>query len=296
VELGDASVVPPLLAFLRLYRSDSSFEGAPDALIEAARGVLKHGGAEGSAQLASVTGDGRAHAALGHAVAALLAPAEAPTPQATAVAAAPPPPSLPRTLSRESVAETFRTHEAELRTCLQAELAQNPKLAQLRVSFVAESDGSAHAFQVAPASASLGDCLYPKLADYRFPRFATGRRLVRHTLTITRPADATEPVMGGDVETTWWSSAAKTPRKADPLLSPWWQSAHPIAPLVAREESPRPIAPSNASTIEVPKADPEPPEVESDAWWTPVAPGPQTTPQPAAPLPPTSAPTQTKSP
>ena len=298
VELGDATVVPPLLGFLRLYRNDSSFDAAPDALVEAARGVLRHGGEGGPTQLGSVTSDGHARPALASAVAALLAPPPAAASPETVAASAPPPaPALPATLSRADVAATFRAHEPELRACLQAELAQNPKLAQLRVSFVAESDGSAHAFQVTPASAALGDCLYPKLAGYRFPRFAAGRRLVRHTLALTRAAYATpaEPSAASDeADATWWSRAAKHVRKTDPLLAPWWQSAHPIAPLVMREPppasaptpapsatpaapaapAPNGAAPPPASSTPAPTPSTEPAPPANDAWWVPVVPPP----------------------
>jgi hypothetical protein len=287
VELGDASVVPPLLAFVRLYRSDSSFANEPDALIEAARGVLRHGGAEAPAQLAALTSDGRARPELSAALAALLVPATSAAP-AEAVAVAPPAasPPLPRTLSRAEVDATFQAHEAELRACLQAELERNPKLAQLRVTFVAESDGSAHAFQITPASAALGDCLYPKLAGYRFARFAGGRRLVRHTLALTRPADPAQSLrVENDAGAPWWSRAAKTLRKTDPLLAPWWLSALPIAPLVTHEPAPDatstpPTAgtPPAASTSpasapptpSVPPAASTPPP--DDAWWVPKTP------------------------
>jgi hypothetical protein len=274
VELGDAAVVSPLLAFLRLYRNDSSFANEPDALIEAARGVLRHGGAEGPLQLAAVHADGRAHVALRSAVAAMLAPSK-PEAEPTAVTTAPAPTApLPRTLSRADVAATFRAHEAELRACLRAELEKNPKLAQLRIAFVAESDGSAHAFQITPASDTLGDCLYPKLAGYRFPRFAAGRRVVRHTLALERDAEPTAPLqVMSDVDQPWWSRAAKTQRKVDPMLTPWWQSAHPIAPLVTRDSSPGTSAPSpTPSSTPAPTAAPA--SSPEDAWWVPAGPKP----------------------
>lgn len=273
VELGDTSVAPPLLAFVRLYRNDSSFSEAPDALIEAARGVLRHGGAAAPAQLAALTSDGRARPELTSALATLLAPqAGGPPSEAVAVAAPPATPPLPRTLSRADVRATFQTHEAELRACLQAELERDPKLTQLRVSFVAEADGSAHAFQITPASAPLGDCLYPKLAGYRFARFSGGRRVVRHTLALTRPADPAQALrVESDAEAPWWSRAAKTLRKADPLSSPWWQSALPIAPLVTRERPP--AAASTPPASSTPSASSTPPA--DDTWWVPTTPNPK---------------------
>jgi len=281
VELGDASVVPPLLAFIRLYGDDSSFAHEPDALIEAARGVLRHGGAEAPAQLGALVSDGHTRPELASALATLLAPESAGAPAEAVASVAPPPaPPLPRTLSRADVEATFRAHEDELRACLQPELERNPKLAQLRVTFVAESDGSAHAFQVTPASAPLVDCLYPKLAGYRFARFAGGRVVVRHTLALTRPAD---PAQALHVESAaaapWWSRAAKTLRKTDPWLRPWWQSALPIAPLVTREPPTAASTPLPAST---PAAASDPAAgaqtaptttpVTDDAWWVPTSP------------------------
>src|SRR5690606_17413066 len=48
VELGDASVVPALSAFLTLYKQDSTFAGDNfQALAVAADGIFRHGGVEG---------------------------------------------------------------------------------------------------------------------------------------------------------------------------------------------------------------------------------------------------------
>jgi hypothetical protein len=287
VELGDASVVAPLLAFVRLYRNDTSFDESPEALVEAARGVRKHAGAEGEALLATLSADGRLRPALAAGLLALRTGGARPA-HATAVAAAPAPPAppLPRTLSQAAVDATFREHAADVDACLTAELARNPKLTQLRIAFVAESDGSVHSVQLVPGDQTLVDCLQPRVQGYRFARFAHGRRVVRYTIAVRGSEAAPQSVaLAPERDAPFWSRASKTTRAKDPLLAPWWVSQHPIAPLVAKEPStPTPAAPTaptpattptTADPSTTPSTAPTPPEpaASDDAWWVPSTPG-----------------------
>ncbi|MFI5309288.1 MAG: PQQ-binding-like beta-propeller repeat protein, partial [Polyangiales bacterium] len=130
-ELGDDGVIEPLAAFLRLYRADSTFAAQPEALLEACRGILAHGGQRGEALLHEIAGDGRAQPALARGAAALLdalhtqrAPSIARASAANELQAAP----LPAKLSQPAVDATFAEHADDLRACVLAARERNPKL------------------------------------------------------------------------------------------------------------------------------------------------------------------------
>jgi hypothetical protein len=285
VALGDDSALAPLVSFLRLYRADSSFAAEPDALIEAARGILVHGGAEGPVLLRSIAGDGRASPTLARGVAALLNQrhgAQAPAlvmADATETLAGPP---LPERLSQEAINATFAEHVDDLRACLIDELGRNPKLAQVRIAFIAEADGSTHALSFAPNTAELQDCLYPKVAGYRFPRFRWGREVESYVIALhTRAAEpsAADATTG---EERFWDWSAARPRSEDrassKAASPWWHSQQSFAPQASPQDTREEAAPARAKeaapspteqAAPPPASAPPPPE---DAWWAPAAP------------------------
>jgi hypothetical protein len=282
-ELGDATVVAPLLDFLRLYRSDSSFASEPDALLSAAAGVLRHGDSEQREMLAQLARAQGTSLPLSQGIAELLQPPASDRRIADQRRPAPEEPALPESLSQRAVNAVFARHIDDTRLCAIDELGRNPKLAQVRVAFIVEHDGTAHAWTFAPNSAEFVDCLYPKVRDYRFPRFARARQVARYVVALhTRSRDAApEAPAPGDAP--FWASAARTPAAEDRGRGPsWWQSQQPLAPLA--EARPAPTAEpaitvdeEPAATSEERSSDAQPPAQaptnaeppSQDQWWLP---------------------------
>jgi hypothetical protein len=288
VELGDDGVLVPLLSFLRLYRADSTFAAQPEALIEAARGVLVHGGDQGPELLASVTADGRASSELASRISALeqerRAPQAAETPVVVADAASP---RLPLKLSQDAVDATFAEHIDDLRACIIDELGRNPELALLRIAFIAESDGSTHALSFAPNTPAFVDCLYPKVAAYRFPRFSAGRVVARYAVALRAHSSELVPATSSVEESPWWDWYATRPRPASSGSDPWWRSQQPLAaPAGPTERTTAVAATVSTSAARQPEPKAQPPTVTpgvtpapeatsssaataEDAWWQP---------------------------
>lgn len=285
VELGDSSVVTPLLDWLRLYRNDSSFADQPEALIEAARGVLVHGGSEGPALLASIAQDGRANPALASGIASLLAPATA------ATAAAPPPETvaakvepLPEKLAQEAIDSVFAEHIDDLRACAIDEIGRNPQLAQLRIAFIAESNGATHALSFAPNTPELVDCLYAKVSAYRFPHFRSGRQVAAYTFSLRPREQPQAPAEDGAEHHFWDFYAAKAdPAQPWPEGEPWWRTHQWLAPMLERS-TPAPAA-TNAASKPAPTPEPSPQQVPmaTAAPATTTASNPPAAPAPATP-------------
>ena len=233
VELGDERVVEPLFALLRLYRADSTFADQPEALIEAARGVLVHGGPAGAQRLAELMRDGIVTPGLASGVAALLTPKiAAPAREVTALAAAAPPVQLPGALAPQVLRAAFAVHDEELRACLAPELARNAKLAQVRIALIVESDGSTHSVHVAPVGDDVVDCMYPKLAQLRFPRFRSGRQVATYLLPAHAPElAAAKAAASASEDESFWSLQAAHPRALAQQADPWWHSKQPIVAL-----------------------------------------------------------------
>jgi outer membrane protein assembly factor BamB len=302
-QLGGQSAVEPLLSLLRLYRADSTFAAQPEALIAAARGVLAHGGEQGAAALAAIAADGRMSPVLAAAVAALRAPSAATDTPEAAVAAAPQQPPLPETLDQAAVNAVFAEHTDDLRACIIDEIGRNPNLAQVRIALIAESDGSAHAFSFVPNTPAFVDCLYAKVAGYRFPRFRAGREVVKYVVAVRAREPAAAPAGSSPDGEPWWAWYASRPRASvEPRpADPWWRSRQPLAPLAitakaaaaqpapaqaapanALQPSPSPSAPvldptreakppSTPKAADAPPTQPtatQPPAAE-DAWWLP---------------------------
>jgi hypothetical protein len=251
VELGDSSVVTPLLDWLRLYRNDSSFAEQPDALLEAARGVLVHGGSEGPALLASITQDGRAGAALAGGIASLLVPRAAQPVLGAAVAPATPKAApLPEKLTQEAIDSVFAEHIDDLRACAIDEIGRNPELARLRIAFIAESDGATHALSFAPNTPELVDCLYSKVAAYRFPHFRAGRQVATYSFVVRAREQPTSPADDGGQHNFWDFYAAKADAAAlPPETEPWWRSHQWLAPMIERSANDTSM-PATASTAD----------------------------------------------
>jgi hypothetical protein len=282
VALGDERVVDPLADWLRLYRADSSFAADPEPLLEAARGIALHGADRGKALLASLLVPGApALAALSREVERLLHPEAEVAPDvssaelATASSVAP----LPDKLSQEAVAETFAAHTEELRACIDEQRARTPELARVRVVFIAESDGATHSLSFAPGPPALVDCLYPKVASYRFPPFEHGRQIASYTITSGVVEASPVPDANAGSDAPWWSWYASHGRRTHALSTtqPWWHSRQPLAPLVEREISRAPTPDANPpaeavpspAPVAQPKPNPPEPAPAEDAWWRP---------------------------
>ncbi|NOY92807.1 MAG: PQQ-binding-like beta-propeller repeat protein, partial [Deltaproteobacteria bacterium] len=187
VVLGDASVVPALASFLRLYRADSTFAEHPEALTAAADGIFHLGGVEGRGALQAMADahtttpglsqaihglfEAETHQAEAHAQAEALA-----AQQAAADAARREVEERPMRLSQEQINAVFVEHADDLRACMQQELANTPRLSQVRIVFIMNSDGTPRDLLFAPNGAELVSCLQPVVQGLRFPPFRARRQ------------------------------------------------------------------------------------------------------------------------
>jgi hypothetical protein len=292
----DPGIAARIVAFMRLYRADSSLRDEPKTFAALARAALAHGGAEASEELARAFQGQAASVPLIAAVASVIAPparAAVPTAKPATATAAAPVAARPRLLEQAVVDAAFAARTEALKPCLQSALASDPKLGHVRIAFIAESDGGAHAFHFAPASRALAECLYPKVADIRVAPFEKARAVASVVLDVRamlgEAAPALPSVSAADQAATWWAWRARAPRAVQG--TPWWRSMQPVAPFVESEaaleagsESTVPSVPSTSTstttTTNAPttKAEggatgaPKPAEPEVDRWWAPAAP------------------------
>jgi hypothetical protein len=298
--LGDAASGSSLLAWLRLYRNDSSLRDTPEVITAVASATVRLLGEPGRQELRAMLADGRASEAIEQALSPLLLEepqavaqgAPGPRPTTTAAAAV----VLPRSLSQGAIDAAFAAHARELRLCTDQELTRNPKLTQVRIAFVVEGDGSAHAFQFAPATTELIDCLYPVVANVSLPAFAQERAVAR---TVLDPRPTTPPVVSATESSApaaenWWSWRVRSaPASASASSVPWWRSQHRFAPRIEPTEElesakPPPVAPAPVAPapVAVPVAAPAaaaPASPEVDAWWLPATSEPAEPAEPTAP-------------
>jgi hypothetical protein len=155
-----------------------------------------------------------------------------------------------------------------------------------------------------PNTPAFVDCLYAKVAGYRFPRFREGREVVKYVVAVRAREPAAAPASSPEGEP-WWAWFAARPRAAAEQRSsePWWRSRQPLAPLAITAKSapaqpapaqpaPAQLAPANvlqpspspsapaptpvAKTPGIPAAADAPqqpaaaqPPAAEDAWWLP---------------------------
>jgi len=283
--LGDAATAASLLEWLELYRADSSLRAQPDALSEGARAAHAldpEGTRDALRELASAPGLPEASVL---AIRALLAPpAKALEPVAIAKAA-PPPPPRPRLPSQGALDAAFAAQLGAVQPCVAEELQRNPKLRQLRIAFIAESDGSAHGFHFAPASDALSDCMYPKVASIRVPPFTEPRSVEQVVINLVHPGDAPVATSGAAAgDGPWWTRAPRAPREKT-RATPWWRIEQPLPPRLdadagsaqdiesgARPPSLASPAATPAAPAPTPARAPAPtpaPAPATDAWWLP---------------------------
>lgn len=296
--LGDSETAASLLEWLRRYQADSSLHPEPEALIEVARAAFALDAERSASVLAQLLAERRLAEEPRAAVHALITPPE-PAPAATQVAIVKPVlVPVPRLPSQRAIDTAFAAQLEALKPCVEAELQQNPKLAQLRIAFIAESDGSAHGFHFAPASEALAQCLYPKVASIRITPFSEPRSVEQVTIDLRGPS-APVAAAKADVAEPWWAWRTRAEREKSHAI-PWWKIEQPLPPRLdatagtaleieagqapmpptvsvpAAEPTPAPSAqPTTPAPAPqpAPAATPAPPaEAEPEPWWVPAAP------------------------
>jgi len=241
VELGDASVVPPLRDFLVLYHADSTFSEAPQALAMAAEGIYRHGGDEGRALLQALGAEGKTIAPLRAAIggifereaqeaeAAARAEAEAEA-AAAAEAARRAQASRPGRLSQAQINEVFVARTDALRACVEQELERNPRLGQIRFVFILDSQGVPSEFRFAPNTSEFVACVQPIVTALRFPPIRERRQRATFTVNLRARSRAPEPSEPRD--RFWWSRAQRRAEQAgaSEVGRPWWEVRQAAAP------------------------------------------------------------------
>jgi len=258
-QLGDTSVIPSLKTFLQRYRSDSAFVGFEEVLIAAADALHHFGRPDEEDFLQHLAENTTTLRPLSKAIRSRLAPA---TPSETEVAQITPSPikskPLPKKRDRTGINATFASHADDLRDCIMQEIGRDPELAQVRIAFIVNRDGTAHGFRFVPHNPQFVACLEPKVARYRFPPAQVSRELATFVIALRSKdeADRTDPNLENESAHSepqpWWAwyqkRAAILPRVPyHPDRSPWW----------ARPKQ---------------KVSPPPPDQQqqTDPWWLPV--------------------------
>ncbi len=235
VELGDASVVPALESYLTLYHADTAFAQKPQSLAAAAEGVFKLAGADGRHELQTLMADATTLHGVSHAINALFvaeqhqaevharveAEAAARAAEAAASRAAA---ARPVRLSQTEVNHAFAEHLDDLRKCVAQEVTRNPHLAQVRVVFILQSDGSGHDFTLAPNTAPFVACMQPKLAGIRFPAFQATRQRASFTLDLHGGEQAAHPSHEPAANQSWWARNEQHAASSaiDMAAKPFW--------------------------------------------------------------------------
>jgi outer membrane protein assembly factor BamB len=258
-QLGDASVIPLLKKFLQLYRSDSAFDGSEEILLATADALLHFGGPDERAFLQRLTESTTTLHPLATAIRSRLAPA---TSLRTEVAQTTPRKTKgkkrPNKRDRASINATFARHTDDLRECIMQEIGRNPELAQVRIAFIVNRDGTAHGFRFVPHNPQFVACLEPKVTRYRFPPARVSRELATYVIALRSKEKGieTDPnVQSGSVQgkpQPWWA---------------WYQKRTAIQPRV-------PYIPGRSPWWLQPKStDSQPPhdrQQATDPWWLPV--------------------------
>ena len=244
VSLGDASVVPALQSFLHLYRADSTFTEHPEAIAVAAEGIFQLGGADGRTELAALADAHTTDPALAQAIhglfeaetqqAAQHAQAEADAAaRAAAEAAREEEAERPMRLSQARVDAVFVEHADDIRGCLEQELANNPRLSQVRFVFILDSDGTPRDLLFAPNGAQLVACLQPVVQALRFPPFRSRRQRAVYVARVrelggTQVAQTTTPT--APTVHHFWDRAARRAANSEVAPGrPWWQQRRAAA-------------------------------------------------------------------
>lgn len=170
-ELGDASAIPQLQAFVQRYKSDSAFAGDRDVPLQTAvAGIFRLGDAQARQWLTSLSQDQSAHAPLRTSITRLFEDERSGSERRTeeqqiaaareelegrvnALRAAVN--AFPRTLTNEAFDEEWNTHLDDLRQCAQSVLVRLPNLNQIRITVTIRSEPAEEIFQTTPPAARL---------------------------------------------------------------------------------------------------------------------------------------------
>jgi len=281
VDLGDASVLAPLRAFLILYHRDSSFAEDPQALIIAAEGLFRHGevserellqslaGTAGVAEAVTVGINGFFEAEQAEAERLAQAEAEAAA-AAAAEAARQEVAARPLRLSQRQINESIATQADPLRACITEELARNPRLAQIRITFILEGQGRAGNLSFAPANEEFVTCMTPVMDSVEFPQFRTSRQRAMFTISVRGSSDS-RGTASSDVpsDAPWWAfnqaRAEAIGLSTPPSERGWWMTRPRTAwQGTAATPTPAPASSGGAS---------------SSLWWMQQQPAQTTTPE-----------------
>ena len=270
VRWGGPAALPPLLAFVRRYRADSTFAADPAALSRAALAIETLGDTAQRGELAAWLGQSDTQPALVAAIALAHREGASQLPVSAGNAADE---SDPRALDaqREPVTrlasgESVEAHALEqleqLAPCLQAARIEHPSLRAVRVRLVLEREGRVALVSALPGG-ELERCIADAVFTMRWPHIRARRQQVGFTLHLA-PDDtpaASPPLL-------WWQVAAsRAPRGVGPRAGlPWWDS-----PTGTRAPDPDADAwwlPIGEAEADDAARDP------LDRWWRPTADGP----------------------
>jgi outer membrane protein assembly factor BamB len=162
VALGDASNVPSLQRFLRMYHADSELATSFPVLEAAAHGVLAHGGAAGERFVADLADDRFTASALAQLLRDLMQSRRADEPVAS---------RLPATVSRADVTAVIEGARARLQPCFDEAAVRRPGLGMVDLGITVSGHGVLVDVTVAPSDSALVECLRPLLGALPWPRF-----------------------------------------------------------------------------------------------------------------------------
>jgi outer membrane protein assembly factor BamB len=170
-DLGDASAIPQLQAFVQRYKSDSAFAGDRDVPLQTAvAGIFRLGDAQARQWLTNLSNDASAHAPLRGAITRLFEEERSGSERRTEeqqIAAAQEQldgrlnelraavSNFPRQLTNEAFENEWNNHLDELRNCAQSVLVRLPNLNQIRITVTIRSEPADDLFQTTPPAQRL---------------------------------------------------------------------------------------------------------------------------------------------
>ncbi|MEO0326236.1 MAG: PQQ-binding-like beta-propeller repeat protein [Myxococcota bacterium] len=238
VELGDETVVPALTDFLVRYHADSTFTGEDESetLKVVSEGIFKLGGPTGRDLLRQVQAGAHTGEPLQVAINTLFEE-EARLQEEDQIRLAQQQAqeverlrreelrNRPVRLSQELINQTFETHYDDLRACIEDEMERNENLAQVRFTFIIESEGEANNWHFSPNNDQFVGCLQPVAAQMRFIKFQQSTRRQRAAVTIQlRVSEGAAPAAGDDIGPgPWWSYYQRRGDQTTAPGAPWWE-------------------------------------------------------------------------
>ncbi|MBN2528355.1 MAG: PQQ-binding-like beta-propeller repeat protein [Deltaproteobacteria bacterium] len=202
-QLGDATVVEPLMAFIIRYHADSSFVGYEDALTRISEVILKFGADNHKKEIEAIRDNGQTLPEYKKQLLTILDPdadkkamalaikkaqeAEIARQRAVELKAAQELANRPYYLSRDDISSTISQHAYLLRPCIKSALENRLGLRQVRMKFAITGEtGKAAGLQILPADIpGLQECLAEGLSQIEFPKFKNVRQSASHTIRIT---------------------------------------------------------------------------------------------------------------